>query len=176
MKGIFLLTLILCAACLILAGCTKKPPETTPPPVTEPALTPDFDPSIYTDSLSLDSEYPKLYAIRSVESLIEEVGDEDYKANFSEYDKAYFEKKLLLRVTVWEPSGSITHTALPPVIHEDYTELQIMRHVPEMGTCDEAQRMFFFELEHEHEGTCIKISTITDTRQITTKTLYREID
>lgn len=63
----------------------------------------------------------------------------------NQYDEAYFETGRLLAVVVEEPSGSIRHQISPQGLRRD--EVEIVRVVPSVRTCDMAAWLILAEVD-----------------------------
>lgn len=63
------------------------------------------------------------------------------------YSEDYFTQYSLIAVTLEEGSGSVTHTVESVLPTQDGWEVDILRHVPEAGTCDMAAWLILIELD-----------------------------
>ena len=70
--------------------------------------------------------------------------EEDALAN---YGDAFFEEHRLIAVTLTESSGSVSHTVCGLELTEDGWQVDILRSVPDIGTCDMAAWLILVETD-----------------------------
>lgn len=94
------------------------------------------------------ADAPSARILGSVDSLAEfaaQFPENDLTQLMETYDAEYFAENRLLAVMVEEGSGSISHSIAPQGLYRD--EVEIVRDVPEVGTCDMAAWIIFAEVD-----------------------------
>lgn len=86
--------------------------------------------------------------------------EEDALAN---YGDAFFEEHRLIAVTLTESSGSVSHTVCGLELTEDGWQVDILRSVPDIGTCDMAAWLILVETDLTvTDGDVLTVSIINE--------------
>ena len=118
---------------------------------------------IRTDGYSDKKTYPVTVLIKSKEDLDKyysensgsysfEYSPDDHENSFKKqtelYDNSFFEKKMLVLILLEEGSGSVTHRVRSATMEPGFMlNVEIERHVPEVGTDDMAEWHIILEID-----------------------------
>lgn len=155
---------------LIFAGCSPQdePPVQEPPTQTPQQLAhlPFAAQAIRTNGYDESRRYPIITLITNVNELKAYIDahEDEYDLNgFAEaseaYDDAFFEDLCLALVVLEEFSGSVRHEVEQVVSDDAAVRIQIVRHLPQMGTADMAQWHIIVELPAHAANAALSVTT-----------------
>lgn len=155
---------------LMLAGCSPQdeapapePPTQTPPQLAHPQFAAQF---IRTNGYDASRRYPIITLITGADELLAYVNAHKTEydlVGFADavqaYDAAFFENHCLALLVLEEFSGSVRHEVEDVVMDDAMVRIEIVRHLPQMGTADMAQWHIIVELPAEAADAALSVTT-----------------
>lgn len=173
LSGILLMMLVFCTISCMSAGvtamtedsCEENFPSAEPSPLYDGELT-RLTPSlsletpiafrfqrIRTDGYISGAQYPKTAVIKSTRELEEyyistsgSYNMDSFRKATASYNDEWFMSHVMVIVVIEESSGSVGHEVASVSKAGSLLEINIMRKVPEAGTCDMAEWHILIEL------------------------------
>lgn len=155
---------------LMFAGCSPQdePPVQKPPAQTPQQLTrlPFAAQSIRTNGYDDTRRYPIITLVTGADELLAYIDAHKDKYDLSDftiaaeaYDAAFFEDHCLALVVLEEFSGSVRHEVEDVKSDDAAVRIQIVRHLPQMGTADMAQWHIVVELPAPAASAALSVTT-----------------